>query len=148
MLDGGADSLALHSVDIAEGDARWEVGVFAEVFEVASVERRAINIHTRTEHEMNAAGAGVVTDGGSDEGGHFRIPGCCQTDAAEYYCGWTVVADADWAVGHLQSRQTDLFVGANVEIILTADQVDLLFDRQLLEHGADAGIDIGGCGLR
>jgi hypothetical protein len=72
-------------------------------------------------------GAGVLADRGSDPGRHFRIPGRRETYASKH-CRGAVIAHADWSVGHLQAWQADLLIGANVEIVHPADQVNLFFE--------------------
>ena len=127
VLDSGADALALHARDVADRDARCEERVFAEVFEVAAVQRSTIDVHPWPEHEMHSTGAGILTDGGSDSRCHRGIPGSCQPNAAEHGRR-TVIAHANWAVGHLQSREADLIVGANIKIVHTTNNVNFLFE--------------------
>ena len=127
VLDGGADALALHAVDVADRNARREEWVFAEIFEVASVQRSTIDVHSRSQHEMYSTGTGILADGGTDSRCHGRIPSGSEPNAAEHGRR-TIIAHADWAVGHLQSRQADLIVGANIEAVHSTDQIDFLFE--------------------
>ena len=66
MFDRRGDALTLHAFDITDGEASGEQRIFPEILEVASVERRTINIDTRAKIEMNTAGAGVAADLRSD----------------------------------------------------------------------------------
>ena len=42
--------------DIADRGARREERVFAEVFEIPAIQRRAINVHSRSQHESGLRG--------------------------------------------------------------------------------------------
>jgi len=44
---------------------------------------------------------------------------------------------------HLQPGQSDLLIGANIKIVLAADEIDFLLQRQSLEHGIDARLHVG-----
>jgi hypothetical protein len=94
---------------------------------------------------MHATGAGILADGGSNPRRQIWIPRRSQANAAEDR-RWTIVAYADGAIRHFQAWQPDLLTGANVEIVHTTDQVDLLVESQLLKKGIDAEVHIrGGC---
>ena|SRR6185437_4501597 len=68
VLDAGGDAGELHAFDVADGQARGEIGVFAEVFAVAAAEGRAMDVHGGPEQHLHA-GAFVVSldsDGAAD----------------------------------------------------------------------------------
>src|SRR5580704_16035766 len=97
-----ADSVALHPLDVAYGELRSEIRIFAHIFEVPAVHGRAIDVEGRSEHEMHTLGAGIACDLGS----HFRsergIPGRRERNSAGHGGGRPAVADSDGAVSHAQ----------------------------------------------
>ena len=105
MLNSGAYALALHPLDIADRDTRGEKGIFAEILEVAAIHRRAINVHAGPQHEVHAPGTSVAANLGADSLGEFRIPSGCKRDPAGHGCRGSVVAHAEWPIGHLEARK-------------------------------------------
>ena len=146
MLDRGADTLALHALDVTHGNFPGEVRIFAQVFEVASIHRRAVNVHGGTEHEMNALGARVSADFYSFASRERRIPGRRQRDPSGHGGGRSTVADANRPIGHAQARPAEFRISSDVEIILAADEIDLLIEGHLAENGFDALVDAIGRG--
>jgi len=61
VLDGRADALLLHARDVADRDLPGQVRVFTKVLKVASVARRAVDVHARAEHVVHAACACVAS---------------------------------------------------------------------------------------
>ena len=90
---------------------------------------------------MHPAGASVLPDPSSDAMRQLGIPSGCQTSAAKHRRR-TVIAHAGRSIRHLQPRQANLRIGANVEFVHATDQVDLLFKSQLLEQGINPGFGI------
>src|ERR1700722_14013282 len=126
MLDGGADALALHALDIGHGGPRRQERFFSIVFEVSAAHGSAIYVDARAQHEVHATGASILSDYGSDSLGKFRIPRGGEANAAEHG-GGSVVPNSDWPVGHSQPRQANLLVRSDVEIVDPADEIDLFF---------------------
>ncbi len=81
MFYGGRDSLALNTFDVSHSDACGEEGIFAEVFHVAAVQWRAIDVHAWGQQEVNATRTGVVTKRCTDTLGQRRVPGRSQRDS-------------------------------------------------------------------
>src|SRR5207248_10321594 len=104
VLDGGAHSLALHSFDIAHRDTGSEVWIFAEIFKVAAIQRRAINVHSRPQHEVHAPGASVAADLSPNALGQCSIPGSRQRDSARHGCSGTIIAYPEWSIRHFEAR--------------------------------------------
>src|SRR5687768_13392124 len=100
MLDRGAHTLALHALDVTDGDARSEEGVFAEILKVSPVHWGTIDVDSRRKEEMNAFGARVTSEFNPDTFGQFRIPRRGQANATGKRSGGSKVTDADGSVGH------------------------------------------------
>src|ERR1700693_1719565 len=133
VLDSRAHSLALHAFDVSDGGAGCEKWVLAKILEVSAAHRGTIDIHSWSEHEVDAAGARVLTDDRSHALGKVRIPGCSETDAAKR-CGRPIVTNAEGAVRHFQRGQANVLDLVNVEIVGAPDEIDFLLKRKLLEH--------------
>src|SRR5258708_24207144 len=140
VLDRRAYSLTLHAFDVSDGGAGCEKWVLAKILEVSAAHRGAIDVHSGSEHEVDAAGASVLTDDRSHVLCKVRIPGRSQTDAAKR-CGRPIVADAKGTVRHFQRGQANVLDLANVEIVDAAYEVDFLFERELLEQRIRACFD-------
>ena len=54
VLHTSSNTLRLHSLDIRHHHTRCEIGVFTHIFEIASVEWSAVDIHSRTEYHVLA----------------------------------------------------------------------------------------------
>src|ERR1700760_1124328 len=74
VFDRRADALLLHAGDVADGDVRGEEGIFAEVFEVAAVARRTIDVHPGPEHKVNPACPGIAPNPCTNAFCEFAIP--------------------------------------------------------------------------
>ena len=143
VLDGRRDALRLNAADVADGDTRGEVWVFAEVLEVATVHRRAIDVHARPQEKVDALRARVAPYLRADALGQLRVPSGRERDAAGHRRGGAEVANAQRAVGHLQSRKAEARHVAYEEAVHAAEHVYLLFERHLFEYELDAPLDIG-----
>ena len=132
VLDGGADALGLHAVDVADGDVGGEEGIFAEVLEVAAVAGRAVDVDAGAEHEVDAARAGIASDAFADAGCQIAVPRGGEADAGGIGGGGEagVAANAVGAVGHLEGRQIEAGHGANGEAG-AADVFELLLEGHL-----------------
>src|ERR1035438_1257644 len=128
-------ALALHARNVAYSDAGTQEWIFAEVFEIAAIDRLAVNIHAGAEHEVYAAGACVLADSRANSFGKSRIPRSGQSDPGRVDRGRKagVGAHSDGTVGHFERGKVEPGHGANGEAG-AADVVDLLFQRHLLNQ--------------
>ena len=53
MLYGNAHVMLLHAADVAYAHTRRKIGVFAQIFEIASAKRRTLDIHAGTQDNRN-----------------------------------------------------------------------------------------------
>ena len=139
VLDGGGDPLRLKAGDVAGGYLSGEEGVFAEVFEVAAIAGRAVDVDAGAEHIVDAAGAGVAAYAGTDFGGEGAVPRGGEIDAGGKRSGGEagVGTDAVGAVGHFKGGDVEGGNGADPETG-AADVVELLGEG----HGMDKGFDV------
>src|SRR5581483_1881675 len=75
------DAFALDALDVRYRHARREERVFAHVFEVPSVEWRALNVHAGAEHDVLSARPRFFADGLAIGEAQIRVPGGSQGDA-------------------------------------------------------------------
>src|SRR5882724_4898222 len=105
MLDRRAHALALYALDVTDRNTRGEEGVFAEVLKVSTVHWSTVDVNPGCQEEVYAFGPRVASELSPDKLGQRRIPCSGQRNAPGKRSSWSKVADADWSVGHLQSRQ-------------------------------------------
>ena len=74
MLNASSHAVGLHGFYVRNHHARSEVGVFAEIFEVASVERRAVDVATGSEQDVFVAIARLFADSAAVEVRHLLVP--------------------------------------------------------------------------
>src|SRR5882724_11570283 len=103
MLDRRAHALALYTLDVTDRNTRGEEGVFAEVLKVSAVHWSTVDVNPGRQQEVYAFGAGVTSEFGPNKLGQHRIPRSGQRHASGKGSSWSKVANAYWAVGHLQS---------------------------------------------
>src|SRR5260370_37525898 len=103
MLDGRADSLALHGLDVGHGGSRRQEWVLSEILEVSATRRSPINVDARADHEVHPASAGILSDNGSDSLRQLLMPGSRQPDAARD-SRWAVVPNSYSSIGDPQIR--------------------------------------------
>ena len=142
VLGGCTHALALHALDIGDSSACSQKGIFSEVLKIPAAQRSPINIEARAQHEVHTAGAGVLSNDRSDSLREFGVPCGREADSAKH-CRRPVVPDSHWPVGHLQTWQPNALVGADVELVNAADEIDLFFQLQLLEQRID--LRLGRC---
>src|ERR1700730_11349277 len=142
MFDGCTDSPGLNALDIGDRSPRRKKGILAKIFEVASIQGGAIDVDARTQEKVDATGARIVAQHSAGALNQVDIPGSCQRDSTSQSGRRTVVANADWAIGHSQSGQSDLLIRADIKIIDTADEIDFLLQRELLEHGINTHLGV------
>src|ERR1700675_1707156 len=112
MFRGGADSLALHALDVSHRELSRQIRILAQVFEIAAVHRRAIDVESRSEHEVHALRAGVSSNLSSHLRSERGIPRSRQGNASDHRGGRAAVANSDRAVGHPQAWQPKLGIRA------------------------------------
>ena len=154
MLDAGGYTISLNAIDVGHHHLRSETGVFAHIFEVAAIERRAIDVHTRTEQDILAAiarllsyieavGEGEVTIPGGGKASERRIGG----DGVVVPSRIAPIVPIDFgthtmgsvAVAHLGDAKTWHTWGR--ELRLSIAQTNLLGQRHLAECILDALLD-------
>src|SRR5260370_33131801 len=123
VLDRRAHALALYSLDIADGNARSQKGIFTEVFKIPAVHGSAIDVHSRPEQKMNAFGPRVSADLDADLFRQRGIPGCRKADSAGHGCGWSVVAHSQRPVRHPEAGHAKPGNTPQVGIVDPAQQV-------------------------
>ena len=75
VLDGGAHAVALDTADIGGRHLAGQERILGEIFEVASAQRVAVDVHTRGEEDVHAVFQDLVAHGLGHLLHHFRIPG-------------------------------------------------------------------------
>ena len=165
VLDGGDDALFGAGFGPAGGDDAGEIGVFAEVFEVAAVDGDAADIEAGSELEVGAAGAGFEADGLAVGGGEGGVPGGGEGGAAGEGAGLVdaagAVTDALGAVGHIEAGDAEAWDGVSDELV-AGEEGDFFLEGELFEDlvgpfvggalgilsGDDGGGGRGGLALR
>ncbi len=153
MLDAGADALGLFAANVIDGDARSEERIFAEVFEVAAAEGRALNVDAGAEHDVFAALLGFLADDGAVLVGEFGIEGGGQADGGGHGGGEIVAvlevfevlpdffADAEGAVVHPEFGNAEARHAGDGESGLGVTEGDLFFEREARKQVVDALVD-------
>ena len=81
MLDRCANILALQAGDVGHRHARREVWIFRITFEVAAVERRAVDVDRRPQQKLRALGFGLLAQRLADLLDQLGVPAGGQRDA-------------------------------------------------------------------
>src|SRR3984957_6326804 len=145
MLYGGADALALHSLDIPDHNLRSEIRILAQVFEVSAVHRSAINIDARSEHKVTPFRARASSNFLSHAAGQCGIPRRRQTNPACHGSCGSVVANTERSIRHLEWRQPQPGERTDEHVVNSAKHVNLLFERHPTKNGVHALLDIVRC---
>ena len=158
MLHAGRDSVGLHALDVGNHHRGGEVGVFAHVLEVASVEGSAVDVDSGTEEHGLVAVAGLFSYALAVEQRHVLVPGGCEAGqrgegnagvigpaglvpfVPEDFGAYPVGAVGGPDFGNAETRHS-----AGAELGLGVDHGDLLFQRHSAERILDAVLD--GLGL-
>ena len=90
MLGRHTGILTLHTVDVGGANLARHERVFRVVLEVAPAERRAVQVHARTEDDVAAVLLGLVADGLAHLAYQFRIP--CRSQARANGEGRSIVS--------------------------------------------------------
>ena len=78
MLNACGHVVGLHSLDVRNDHLRSKIRVFAHILEIASVERRAIDVYAWTEKNVLVAVLGFLTDRTAVKGCQFAVPAGCK----------------------------------------------------------------------
>ena len=89
VLHAGCHSVGLHSLDVGDYHGRGQIGVLSHVFEVASVERGAVDVHSGAEQHGLVAVARLLSYALAVEQGHVLVP--CGGEAGECGIGYAGV---------------------------------------------------------
>ena len=79
MFYASSYSIALDPTYIRYHHLTRQIRIFAHILEVTSVQRRTIDVHTRSQQDRLITIAGLFTDAFAIKQRHIRIPRCCQT---------------------------------------------------------------------
>ena len=151
MLDAGADVLTLDAADVGDRDACGEVGVLRVALEVASGQRRAVDVHRRRQQHLGALGARLLRQGHPHAFDQIRIPGGSERGATGEAGGGcpALVATASGATGtvcHLDGRDPQTRDAGAVPEVRAGEHRDLLLEAHAAEqfvdpigHGSSAG---------
>ena len=82
MFHGGHYPLALHALDIANGNLAGKIRIFSKILKVAAVHGRAINVHRRPKQKTYPPRTGVVAQHHPHSLRQLRIPTRREADAA------------------------------------------------------------------
>ena len=91
---------------------------------------------------MDTASARVLPKGHADSLCKILIPRCGERNSAG--CGGlSIIPDANWAVRHFEAGKTDVWNFADIKRVKAAYEIDLFFQRKLLEQRIDSTFDVG-----
>ena len=138
VLDRGDDTLALYALDVSHGHARGELGILAEVFEVAAVERRANDVDRGSEEHVLAVRLRLARDGRADPRRELGSEGRGEQGAGGKGRG-LANPHPDGAVGHAQGRDVQPRHADRVEAGARHER-DLLVERHRRQPGLDLTI--------
>src|SRR5215471_8164653 len=125
MLGGAEDAFTLYASNESRCDRTGQEWVLAEVLEVASVERGALNVHAGSEQDVNTARATVVSDSLPHALGQRVVERGGEGDGSGEGGIGTPVAASRWSVGHFDLGDAEARDGANVEVAIAADVSEL-----------------------
>ena len=94
--------LALNAFDQSDSHAGGKKRILAQILEIAAAHGSAVDVHTGSEDDVDAAGAGVFAHRGADAVGEVGVPGSGEGDSGGIGGGEAVVVYAHGAVGHAQ----------------------------------------------
>ena len=80
MFQARSDSFVLDSVDHGCAHYTGKIGIFGEIFEIASAKRVAHNIDARCEYDVDTVGQSLITDCITFQPGYVLVPSggqCC-----------------------------------------------------------------------
>ena len=114
VFDRRHNSFGLHALDILHGGLRRQIGVLAEVLEVTAAQGRTVDIDAGSQHDMHAAGAGVLPQTASHIAHQRPVPSRRGGHAAQTRNGPDIefVVTADIIDFFIESHLSDQFGGA------------------------------------
>ena len=121
MFDRGHHTLALHARDVCGRRLGRKVGILAVVLEITTAQRRAVDVHARTQHDMYAASTCVAAQRATVGVRKRTVPSRRQGDSARIERAVRVVADALRAVGHPDLRDAQSRDRTDIEAVVTPD---------------------------
>ena len=74
MFNSSHDPARLHASDICYSSFRCEVRVFAHVFIIAAAQGGTIDVDTRSEHDADTSGPGIIADALPYTPGDITVP--------------------------------------------------------------------------
>src|SRR6185436_17236326 len=107
VFDCCADALALYAVDVVHCHSRSEKGIFAEVFKVSTVHRRAVDVHARSEQKVNAFRARIASEFPAYKLCQSCVPTGSQSNTTGKSSGRSEVTNTYRTVRHFQPGQIE-----------------------------------------
>jgi len=117
MFDAGHHALTLKTNDIAGGNLTGQIRILSEIFEISSAKRRAIDVGSRSEKNMNSACARILTEGDAHLVNQVTVPGRCCCDTARIKGALRVIPHPLRAVCHPDCRQSEPVNGTDVPVL-------------------------------
>ncbi len=160
VLDGGDDAFTLHALDVGDGEAAGEVGIFAVALEVASPQRYAIDVDGRAEDHVAAEALRFLSDGAGFALDQVGIPRCRHGDAGGKAGGEDLGAGrgvggagdggtakpgthAHGAVGHFDGGDAEALDGRRLHPAGAGEHGGFLFEGHAAEEVGDALLNGG-----
>ena len=95
MLDGRADALPLDSAHQGRAEFAANKGILGEVFEVASTQRRTLDVDAGTEKNRDLLGVGLGTERLADPFHQLPVPRRAEPDGRREAGGRHALAQSD-----------------------------------------------------
>ena len=127
MLYGGHHADRLHAFDILYCRFRCQVRVLAVVFEIPSAFRETVDVHSRTEHDMDAARAGISSERFAVGISQFPVPGRCRSYTARIHRTFRIISHSLRAVGHAYAWNAETGNLPDIEAVYSSDIREFLF---------------------
>ena len=134
VFDRRHNPFGLHTLDILHGGLRRQIGVLAEVLEVTAAQGRTVDIDAGSQHDMHAAGAGVLPQTASHIAHQRPVPSRRGSHAAGEHRTAGIVAYALRTVGHPDFGNAQTRNGPDIEFVVTADIIDFFIEGHLSDQ--------------
>ena len=134
VFDRGEHLLRLNAPDHRRHHLAGQKGIFTHVFEIAPAQRRAIDIHRRSEQNIHAARPTIAPQTLPDSFGHLTVPRGRQRNTSRVTRRGAVVAAAHRPIRHFDGRDPEPLDGADVKPLRAADVIDFLLERHAREQ--------------
>ena len=148
VFDAGHHPLRLHPLDIGRSGFGRQIGILTVIFEITAAQRRAIDIHARTEQDMHAARTTVLPQRTAVVAHQRAIPRRRGRNPAREHRAAGIVAHTLRAVGHTDLGNTQSGNRTDIEGVETADIVEFLVERHLADERLGTGFVFFGDLLR